>query len=119
MSTLHLKIVIRVKKYKSYKGEEGKAAKNMLQRNFKAENPHEKWVTDATEFKVAVNNLYLQSIMDLFLDEIISYNISTSSNYAQILDMLDKTFKRRIKDNKEYVETIFQSDLIIQGFFHL
>jgi putative transposase len=110
LRTLGLESVIRVKKYKSYKGEVGKAAENILQRNFKAENPHEKWVTDVTEFKVAGNKLYLSPIMDLFNGEIISYNMSTSPNYAQILDMLDTAFKRRKKDNKEHMETILHSD---------
>lgn len=110
MSRLHLKSIIRVKKYKSYKGEVGKATENILQRNFKAENPHEKWVTDVTEFKVAGNKLYLSPIMDLFNGEIISYNIPTSPNYAQILDMLNRAFKRRKKDNREYMKTIFHSD---------
>src|SRR5690606_9426706 len=110
MSTLDLKSVIRVKKYKSYKDEEGKTADNILQRDIKAENPHEKGVTDVTEFKVSGNKLYLSPIMDLFNGEIISYNISTSANYAQINNMLDKAFKRRKMDNKEQVETIFHSD---------
>ena len=38
------------KKYKSYRGQEGKIAKNILNRNFKAEKPNEKWATDVTEF---------------------------------------------------------------------
>ena len=38
------------KKYKSYRGQEGKIAKNILNRNFKAEKPNEKWATDITEF---------------------------------------------------------------------
>lgn len=110
MSTLNLKSVIRVKKYKSYKGEVGKAAENILKRSFKAQNPHEKWVTDVTEFKVDGKKIYLSPVMDLFNGEIISYNISTSPNYVQIVDMLDKAFKRRKKDKKEHVETIFHSD---------
>lgn len=98
---LHLKSVIRGKKYKSYKDEVGKATANILQRSFKAENPYEKWVTDVTEFKVAGNKLYLSPIMDLFNGEIVSYNISTSPNYAQIIDMLDRAFKRRKRTTKD------------------
>ena len=110
MRTLHLKSVIRIKKYKSYKGEMGKAVKNILKRNFKTKSPHEKWVTDVTEFRVAGNKLYLSPIMDLFNGEIISYNISSSPNYIQIIDMLDKAFKRRKKDNKGHFQTILHSD---------
>ena len=46
---------VRLKKYKSYKGERGKAAPNILQRNFKADKPNEKWVTDITEFALIGN----------------------------------------------------------------
>ena len=110
MRTLKLKSVIRVKKYKSYKGEVGIAAANILQRNFKADNPYEKWVTDVTEFKVAGNKLYLSPIMDLFNGEIISYNLSTSPNYRQVKNMLDKALRRRKKDGKDHMQTILHSD---------
>ncbi|HBA2641010.1 TPA: hypothetical protein J6M74_004497 [Escherichia coli] len=53
MSEQSLKAVIRVKKYRSWKGEQGKIAPNVLQRNFRATRPNEKWVTDVTEFAVA------------------------------------------------------------------
>ena len=39
-------------KYRSYKGTVGKIAPNILNRNFQAEKPNEKWVTDITEFKL-------------------------------------------------------------------
>ena len=46
MAALGLKSCVRVKKYRSYHGEVGKAAPNILERNFKATKPNEKWVTD-------------------------------------------------------------------------
>lgn len=52
MKLLGLKSIVRIKKYKSYKGEQGKIAPNILERNFKAEAPNKKWATDVTEFKV-------------------------------------------------------------------
>lgn len=48
MNSLGLKSLIRRKKYKSYKGEQGKIAPNILQRVFKADKPNQKWVTDVT-----------------------------------------------------------------------
>ena len=51
MKELGLKSIVRMKKYRSYKGKVGKTAPNILNRNFKAEKPNEKWVTDITEFK--------------------------------------------------------------------
>jgi len=48
-----------MKKYKSYKGTVGKIAPNLLDRNFTAEAPNEKWVTDISEFKLFGEKLYL------------------------------------------------------------
>ena len=94
MKSLGLKSVIRIKKYKSYKGEQGKIAPNILQRNFKATRPNEKWATDVTEFNVSGNKLYLSPIIDLFNGEIISYELSERPNFAQIVTMLKKSFKK-------------------------
>lgn len=97
MSILALKSVIRLKKYKSYKGEQGKVAPNILNRVFKAEQPNQKWVTDVTEFNVAGKKLYLSPVMDLFNQEIISYELSESPSFKSVMTMLNKAFK---KENK-------------------
>lgn len=73
--------IIRVKKYRSYKGDVGKAAEIIFQRNFKATDSHQKWATDVTEFNVKGNKLYLSPIIGLFNGEVISYNLSTSPNF--------------------------------------
>ena len=49
------------RKYHSYQGEVGKIAKNLLQRDFQASAPNEKWVTDVTEFKCKEGKRYLIS----------------------------------------------------------
>jgi transposase InsO family protein len=94
MKILGLKSVIRIKKYKSYKGELGKIAPNVLNRNFKAISPNQKWATDITEFNVLGKKLYLSPIIDLFNGEIISYELSERANFDQIIAMLKKSFKR-------------------------
>lgn len=94
MNVLGLKSIIRIKKYKSYKGEQGKIAPNILARNFKAEQPFQKWATDVTEFSVSGQKLYLSPIIDLFNGEIISYSISERPNFKQISDMLKKGFSK-------------------------
>ena len=53
---------------------------------------NQKWTTDVTEFHIAVGKLYLSPILDIHNGEIVSYNISPSPNYAQIVDMLDQAF---------------------------
>lgn len=94
MKILGLKSVIRIKKYKSYKGELGKIAPNVLNRNFKAISPNQKWATDITEFNVLGKKLYLSPIIDLFNGEIISYELSERANFDQIIAILKKSFKR-------------------------
>ncbi|ROH98374.1 IS3 family transposase [Chryseobacterium sp. G0240] len=97
MKTLGLKSIIRVKKYRSYRGEQGKIAPNILERNFNTSHPNQKWATDITEFNVSGNKLYLSPIIDLFNGEIISYELSERPVFAQIINMLKKSF-RKIKN---------------------
>jgi len=52
MKELGLVCRVRMKKYRSYKGEVGKIAPNLLNRDFSTEKPNEKWVTDITEFNM-------------------------------------------------------------------
>ena len=94
MKSLGLKSVIRVKKYKSYKGEQGKIAPNILERNFKASAPNQKWATDITEFNVSGKKLYLSPIIDLFNQEIISYELTERPVFNQVVMMLKKAFKK-------------------------
>jgi transposase InsO family protein len=84
--------MVRLKKYKSYRGEVGKIAPNILKRNFKAEKPNEKWVTDVTEFSLFGRKVFLSPILDLFNGEIVSYNISDRPTFSQTIDMLEKAF---------------------------
>lgn len=63
----------------------------MLARNFHAERPNQKWVTDSTEFSLFGSKLYLSPVLDLFNSEIIRYAISERANYRQLDEMLDKT----------------------------
>ncbi|RKR10165.1 transposase InsO family protein [Flavobacterium sp. 90] len=98
MKSLGLKSLIRVKKYKSYKGEQGRIAPNLLSRNFKASVPNQKWATDITEFNVSGKKLYLSPIIDLFNGEIISYELAERPVFNQVAVMLEKAFKK-IPDN--------------------
>ena len=60
------KVVSRLmKEYRSYKGEMGQIAPNLLERNFEAEQPNEKMVTDVTEFHLFGQKLYLSILLDL------------------------------------------------------
>ncbi len=93
MKQLKLKSMVRMKKYRSYKGEIGKVAPNLINRDFHADSPLQKWTTDVTEFSLFGKKLYLSPILDMFNGEIISYNISERPHLGQVMDMLDKAFE--------------------------
>jgi transposase InsO family protein len=94
--------MLRKKKYRSYRGEVGKIAPNLLKRDFRAVKPNSKWATDITEFKLLGQKLYLSPIMDLFNGEIISYSLSKSPNFNQITEMLKDAFQK-IPDNSQLI----------------
>jgi transposase InsO family protein len=95
MKNLNLKGKTRKnEKYHSYKGEVGKVADNLLQRDFTASKPFEKLTTDVTQFNVCNDKVYLSPVMDLYNREIVSYSISLSPNLAQIWEMLDGLFSK-------------------------
>ena len=76
------------RKYSSYKGEQGKIAPNLLQRDFSASKPNEKWLTDITEFRVKDEKLYFSPILDCFNNELIAYGLSRHPNGMLVQEML-------------------------------
>ncbi len=90
MKELKVTCKVRVKKYRSYKGEEGRIAPNLLERNFEAARPNEKMVTDVTEFKLFGQKLYLSVLLDLRSRDIVSYTISNRPVLSMVTSMLEK-----------------------------
>ncbi|MGW0041429.1 IS3 family transposase [Rhodococcus sp. NPDC003348] len=72
--------VRRRRRYNSYQGEVGMIAPNLLERDFEADAPNQKWVTDVSEFRIGDKKLYLSPVMDLFDRQIIAYSVGTSPN---------------------------------------
>jgi putative transposase len=101
-----LKSLVRIKKYKSFKGEFNAAAPNVLERDFKAKAPNEKWVTDVTEFKVAGTKVFLSPIMDLCTGEIVAYETDTRPSLSMVIGMLKQALGKLGADEK----TILHSD---------
>ena len=87
MNEEKIKCRVRIKKYHSYKGEVGKVAPNLLERNFSTTAPNEKWVTDVTEFSLFGQKLYLSPILDLHSSDIVSYTISDRPVLSMVIDM--------------------------------
>jgi transposase InsO family protein len=94
MGELSLKSCIRPKKYKSFKGNVGKIAPNVLKRKFDASRPNQKWVTDVTEFNVGGQKLYLSPILDLYNGEIIAYEMARRPLFDMVNTMLNKAFAK-------------------------
>ena len=94
MKELGLICRVRIKKYRSYKGEVGKVAPNLLNRDFHADRPNQKWVTDVTEFSLFGEKLYLSPILDLYSSDLVSYTISEHPVLSMITTMLDKAFEK-------------------------
>ena len=94
MNELGLQGKCKKNKYRSYKGNVGKIAPNILNRQFKTNKPFEKLVTDVTEFKVCNEKVYLSPVMDLYNREIVAYSISRSPSFAQTKEMLNRLFAK-------------------------
>ena len=92
MKELGLVCRVRMKRYRSYKGEVGKIADNELNREFHAEKPNQKWVTDVTQFRLFSQKLYFSPILDLYSGDIVTYTISDSPNLEMVTTMLEQAF---------------------------
>lgn len=94
MKVIGLACRVRMKKYRSYRGNVGTAAPNILSRDFSAEKPNQKWVTDVTEFSLFGQKLYLSPILDLYNSEIIAHTIQSRPTYDLVSTMLEQALKR-------------------------
>lgn len=90
MQQLGLQSLVRPKKYRSYRGAVGRIAPNLLERQFQAERPNQKWVTDVTEFHVNGQKLYLSPVMDLYNGEIIAWHTERRPVFRLVSSMLQK-----------------------------
>ena len=102
MKELGLVCRVRMKKYRSYKGEVGKIAPNLLNRDFHADRPNQKWVTDVTEFSLFGEKLYLSPVLDLCSSDLVSYTISERPVLSMVTTMLEKAFEK-IPDNTNLI----------------
>ena len=94
MNEIGLVCKVRMKKYRSYKGEIGKIAPNLLERDFSTTHPDQKWVTDVTEFSLFGQKLYLSPILDLYSGDIVSYTICDRPALSMVTDMLKLAFEK-------------------------
>jgi transposase InsO family protein len=94
MKLLGLKSLVRPKKYKSYRGGLSSVAPNILARQFQANRPNLKWVTDVTEFNVRGDKLYLSPVMDLYNGEIVAYDTARTAQMPLVSNMLERALRK-------------------------
>jgi putative transposase len=75
--------------YSSYKGEISPAPENIINRDFHADTPNAKWLTDLTEFHIPAGKVYLSPIIDCFDGMVVSWAIGTSPDAELVNTMLD------------------------------
>lgn len=80
----------RRRSYSSYQGELSPAVSNVIERDFHADTPNQKWLTDITEFAIPAGKVYLSPIVDCFDGLLPSWTIDTHPNSALVYTMLDK-----------------------------
>ena len=108
MQKYNLLSVIRRKRYRKY-GEHIHRYPNLLNRDFKAERPNQKWVTDISYIKTGQGTLYLSVIRDLYDNSIVAYKTGTEQNINLVL----RTIKAAKRKEKITAELQLHSD---QGF---
>jgi transposase InsO family protein len=94
MDSCGIKCRVRLRKYRSYRGDASQVVPNILDRKFSADRPNQKWATDVTEFSLCGTKLYLSPVIDLYNREIVSYALSDRPTFHQVMTMLEKAFER-------------------------
>ena len=77
------------RRYGSYMGEISPAPDNLLNRNFSASAPNDKWLTDITEFQIPAGKVYLSPMIDCFDGMVVSWSIGTRPDAELVNTMLD------------------------------
>jgi putative transposase len=96
---------LKRKRYSSYKGELTPEVENIINRDFKADKPNNKWLTDITEFHIPAGKIYLSPIIDCFDGLPVSWTIGTSPNAELVNEMLDVAISQLREDEKPIVHS--------------
>lgn len=107
MKKLNIQARPKQRKYRSYRGEVGRIANNLLEQDFTTSTFYEKLGTDVTVFIGKFGKVYLSPIIDFYNREILAYDVSTSPDYRQI----NRMFKElKLLHNGKLNNTIIHSD---------
>ncbi|MDQ0973296.1 putative transposase [Neobacillus niacini] len=105
MQKYNIQCRVKVKRKNYIAGESKLVVENLLNQNFLADKPNQKWVTDITYLPYGEKMLYLSTIMDLYNNEVIAYKVSDSQDVSLVLETLEAAC-----DGRETYEIILHSD---------
>jgi len=91
---------LKRRRYGSYLGEIGPAPENLIDRDFQAATPNEKWLTDITEFQIPAGKVYLSPMIDCFDGLVISWTIGTRPDADLVNTRLDAAIEK-VADSNE------------------
>ena len=95
MQKHHLQCRIKPKRRWKSQGERIITAPDLLERDFTASKPNQKWVTDITYIQYGSTTKYLSTIMDLFNNEIIAYKLYEHQQTPLVIDTLKVALENR------------------------
>ena len=99
MQKHHLQCRVKPKRKWQSQGESVIIAPNLLQRDFTATAPNQKWVTDITYIQYGSSTMYLSTIIDLFNNEIVAYNLYNHQQTPLVSDTLKAALEKRSLDH--------------------
>ena len=94
------------RKYCSYKGEISPEVPNVIQRNFKADKPNQKWLTDVTEFSIPAGKVYLSPIIDCYDGMPVAWNIRCKPDSQLVNTMLDRAIRSLQQDTHPILHSV-------------
>lgn len=118
MNKYNLLSEIRRKKFHSY-GQQLHRYANLLNRNFKAENPNSKWVTDISYIPTQQGFLYLSVIRDLFDNSIVAYKTSRQQTVPLVLETIRSAMEREKVTGELHLHSDQGFQYTSQAYFHL
>lgn len=98
-------LAVKRKKFCSYMGEISPAVPNIIKRNFKADRPNEKLLTDITEFHIKNDRIYLSPMIDCFDGYVKSWTIGLSPNASLVNTMLKGTIAKLHENEKPIIHS--------------
>ena len=95
----------RRRKYNSYQGEISPSVPNKIKRDFHADKPNQKWLTDITEFALPAGKVYLSVLVDCFDGLLPGWTISTTPDSALVNTMLDQAISHLPEGNHPLIHS--------------